>query len=249
MKVIFIAAGTSSRFGEYAKKHPKGLLDINGKTIIERQILLFRKNNIEDFLIITGPYHEKFNIKNVTYVRDENYESHDVLFSLMAASEFIEGEVLTTYSDIIYEESILHQILNFKSDIGIAVDMNWEKVYLGRTEHPKSQADNVLIENGKILKIKKNITEVKNNQTMGEFVGLMKLSKMGSELFGNKFGQLVKNHKGPFHDASSLQKSYLTDMLQELIDSKIKVDPIVVKGKWCEIDTPQDLDRARKLFK
>ena len=37
-------------------------------------------------------------------------------------------------------------------------------------------------------------------------------------------------------------------MLQELIDLGYEVDPIIVNSKWCEIDTPQDLEKARKLF-
>jgi NDP-sugar pyrophosphorylase family protein len=37
-------------------------------------------------------------------------------------------------------------------------------------------------------------------------------------------------------------------MLQELIVSGIRISPIYVSGKWCEIDTPQDLQIARKLF-
>jgi len=37
-------------------------------------------------------------------------------------------------------------------------------------------------------------------------------------------------------------------MIQELIDLGYSVYPIIVSGKWCEIDTPQDLERARKLF-
>jgi len=57
-----------------------------------------------------------------------------------------------------------------------------------------------------------------------------------------------KNQKGEFHDASSLSKAYLTDMIQELINSQINVTPIIVSGKWCEIDTKQDLDRAQTLF-
>jgi len=37
-------------------------------------------------------------------------------------------------------------------------------------------------------------------------------------------------------------------MLQELIVSGIRISPIYVSGKWCEIDTPQDLEISRKLF-
>ena len=44
----------------------------------------------------------------------------------------------------------------------------------------------------------------------------------------------------------SLKKAVLTDMLQELIDSKIIILPIIISGKWYEIDTPQDLDFAKK---
>ena len=46
----------------------------------------------------------------------------------------------------------------------------------------------------------------------------------------------------------SLQKAVLTGMLQELIDSKIIISPIIISGKWYEIDTPQDLEIARKKF-
>jgi len=41
----------------------------------------------------------------------------------------------------------------------------------------------------------------------------------------------------------------LTDMLQELIDSEIVVAPIIINGKWYEIDTLQDLQLARKTIK
>jgi len=37
-------------------------------------------------------------------------------------------------------------------------------------------------------------------------------------------------------------------MLQELIDSGINVSAIPIKGKWCEIDTTQDLENAVKDF-
>lgn len=248
MRVIIIAAGSSTRFAEQTKEIPKGLLDINGRTILDRQISLFKRNKIDDIILITGPNHEKFNLKNIRYVIDENHLSHDVLGSLMAGRDYVNGEILTSYSDILFEEQILHQMVNSKSDIGIAVDLNWEKGYQGRTQHPRSQADNVLIEDGKITKIKKNITKVGPNQIMGEFIGLMKLSDGGSKNFVKHYDFLEKTQNGPFREALSFQKAYLTDMIQELIDCNVKVNPIIVDGVWCEIDTPEDLKRARKLF-
>ena len=43
MKVIILAAGRGKRLGHYTKEIPKPLIDINGKSIIERQIELFKK--------------------------------------------------------------------------------------------------------------------------------------------------------------------------------------------------------------
>ena len=42
MKAIIVAAGIGSRLGELTKELPKSLIDINGKSIIERQILSFK---------------------------------------------------------------------------------------------------------------------------------------------------------------------------------------------------------------
>ena len=106
MKVIIIAAGNATRLGKLTERKPKGLLEINGKSIIERQIELFKKNNIKDIIIITGP-HKEFGIPDVTYVEDANYQNHDVLGSLMAASDFLNGKVLTCYSDILFDDEVL----------------------------------------------------------------------------------------------------------------------------------------------
>ena len=246
MKIIIIAAGSSTRLESEMIDIPKGLLKINDKSIIEIQLDLFKKNQLSDITIITGPNKQKFNLKNVNYIHDNEFQNHDVLCSLMKSKSIMNDKVLTSYSDIIFDENILCSMLDFKGDIGIAVDLNWERNYDNRTQHTKNEADNVLMENNKILKIKKNIIEYNPTQNLGEFVGLMKLSKKGAKIFIEKFNYLIKFHEGKFHNAPSIKKAYLTDMLQELIDSGILVEPIIINGKWYEIDTPQDLQIARK---
>ena len=76
----------------------------------------------------------------------------------------------------------------------------------------------------------------------------MKLSDNGSKNLVKHYDFLEKTQNEAFHDATSFQRAYLTDMIQELIDCDVKITPIIVDGIWCEIDTPQDLERARKLF-
>jgi len=248
MKVIIIAAGESKRLGEHTEKIPKAMLKIDNRRILDFQLEFFKKEKINEIIIVTGKHHKIFNFKDVTYTKDENSEKHDVLGSLMCARENMNDDLVTTYSDIILDEKILKSIIDSKYDISIGIDLNWQEKYKGRTQHPREQADNVLLENEKILKIKKNITKYEKHQLIGEFIGMMKLSKEGCKKFVQIYEELEKTQNGSFHDAKTFDKAYLTDMLQELINRGIDVKPVFVQGKWMEIDTPQDLNKARSYF-
>lgn len=245
MKVIVIAAGSGKRLGEETKNLPKYLISVNGRTIMEHQLGVLKKSGYDELLVITGPNKERFSSGGATYIEDKNYTQHDILGSLMEARDYISGDVLVLYSDIIFDDVVLSQVMESDADIGIAVDLNWEKAYENRTEHPRLEAENVSLAGNKVLEIRKNISPGKN---IGEFLGIMKLSEKGSEIFVKRFLELEKSHSGPFQTAPSLHKAYLTDMIQELIDSKVDVRPIAISGKWCEIDTRQDLERASKMF-
>ena len=104
----------------------------------------------------------------------------------------------------------------------------------------------LLDDNKNVLKIQKNI--ISNEDDVGEFLGLIKLSSHGAKILTKKFEDLLTNHTETFHNTLSLKKAYITDFIQEFVNSKIVITPIFISGKWCEIDTNQDLERARKMF-
>ena len=247
MKAIILSAGFGSRLGDLTKGIPKSLVDVNGKSIIERQIETFRNNGIKEIIVIVGPHKEKFQINDVEYVIDKNFHEHEQLSSLMTASKYFQNDIVISFGDVIVDNKIMKQIVESTYEFGIAVDLNWEKNYVNRDQHPKSEAENVLFDKeGNVLEIKKNIQ--KSGSKIGEYLGVMKLSRKNSKVFLDKYSELNISHQGKFHNASSLESAYLTDMFQELIDSGIRISPIYVNGKWCEIDTLQDLQTARKLF-
>ena len=245
MKVIFIAAGYGSRLKQDV---PKPLVDVNGSSILHRQISLFQKCGINDIIIIVGPKKEKFNLKNVRYIHDVNYDTHEQLGSLMAAKSEINDDVIILFADILFDQQILDQILQSTSDIGIALDLDWKKSYLERIDNSSSDADKILVKNNKIIKLSKNIDSHKIDENTGEFLGLLKLSKHGSKIFVQMYDKLIETHTGKFHESSSINNSKLLDFLQEISQSNYKLTPIITKGKWCEIDTPLDLERAKKIF-
>ena len=249
MRAIILAAGSGLRLGQHTKDIPKALLDLNGKSILERQISLLRQHGINEIFVVTGYQREKHTLKDIEYIFNPRYTETEQLTSMMVARTKISADVLVIFGDIVFDAQILQQILASNDNIAIAVDFDWEKSYTERPDNPKSLADKVLIDQKKILQISAKITSLDmKNQQIGEFLGIIKLSRKGSKIMVEKYEELESSHRGKFHDADSLEKAKLVDILQELIDSKIEIYSISITGKWCEIDTPKDLERARKIF-
>jgi len=248
MKVIILAAGMGSRLRSLTNDKPKCMIKLFNETLIERQIKIFHSCNINDITIVTGYGSELIDIPDVNYVKNENYETTNMNESLFCALEPSNSPVLVTYSDIVFEQKIIQQMLEITDGIRLAVNLNWKKYYQNRTMHPLSEAENVLVENGRILQIRKNISESLQNQQIGEFLGIMMLSSDHVKILLERYSYLKKNHIGTFHNSSSLSNAYITDMLQEIINCGINVNPVFTEERWFEIDTPEDLKNAEKLI-
>ena len=244
MNAIILAAGMGIRLLPNTENIPKGMVKLFDKSLIEMQIDIFKKCGIDDISVVTGYLAEKINFQSINYFKNENFSTTSGNESLYCAKQKL-NDTIICYADLIFDISIIKKMIDFNGDVGIAVESDWKSRYVGRTLHPISEADNVLFdESGKIIELRKNIQ--KPNSNIGEFLGVMRLSSKGSSLFLKRFSELKESHVGRFHDSPSLKQSILPDMIQELIDLGINVEPVMISEKWCEIDTEQDLDFARK---
>ena len=89
-----------------------------------------------------------------------------------------------------------------------------------------------------------------NEEVHGEFIGMIKLSSRGANIFKQHFNRLKKIYwNKPFQRAITFQKAYLTDMIQELVDIGIKVHCVIIERGWKEIDTVEDYQKALQEFK
>jgi choline kinase len=248
MKAIIIAAGQGSRLGDLTKNLPKPLLDINGKSILKRQIELFHKFGIEDIIIVRGPHKEKFHLNDVRYIEDTDYLHGEQTSSLMFARNEIIGDVIISFGDIIFDESILKQLLESDDEVVLCTDQNWQKSYEQRKDVSQEFSDFVALKNKQIIKFFKNSDDIIEKNSIVEFIGLMKLSKIGSEKIIKIYNYLEKNHVGEFHYAPSFKKAKIIDLLEELRLKNMNIKTKNIDGVWCEIDTPQDLEIAKRIF-
>ena len=245
-KAIIIAAGMGIRLNPLTNNKPKCLLKIGGKTIMERQLETLRLCGVTDISVIRGYKGEKINFPGIKYYENINYQNNNILNSLFYAEPEMEGEFIISYSDILYDKSVVEKLLKNKNDISIVVDTDWQEYYRDRTEHPIEQAENVIIRDGKVFKIGKHI---RADESDGEFIGMAKFSEKGGEILKREFQRVKNKHWGkPFQKANIFEKAYLTDMFQELIDRGFEVHSAMIQKNWWEIDTEQDLKKVKKIF-
>ena len=247
MNAIIIAGGKSTRIRPLSNEIPKTMIEVYGKSILERQIEVFQRCGISDITAVTGYHSEKINLPNINCIKNEEYKTTNVNEGLFCAKAKLNDSVIITYGDIIFEREVLEQTLNFKGDIGIVIDLDWEKQYTGKFGRPISEADNVIMNKKQILKISKNLTK-KDDLILAESIGIFKLSKSGAKILLDRYNHLKKLQKGKFHSATSFNDAFFMDMIQDLIDTNVIIEPIPINGRWCEIDTQLDLERAKEIF-
>tara|TARA_B100001175_G_scaffold105361_1_gene89496 strand:+ start:666 stop:1802 length:1137 start_codon:yes stop_codon:yes gene_type:complete len=243
-KALIIAAGLGSRLKKHTENLPKCMLDFGGKTLLQRQLDSYKKCGIKDISLIRGYKKEKINYKGIKYFENKDYKENNILNSIFYGEKVINGNIIISYSDILFDSSVVQRTLDSNHDISVTVDIDWRGYYVGRKDHPISEAENVIFNSNnevqKIGKINKGSEEIH-----GEFIGMIKLSNRGTEIFKEHFHRLKKIYwNKPFQRAKTFQKAYLTDFIQELVDIGIKVHCVIIESGWKEIDTVEDYKKA-----
>jgi len=243
-KSIIIAAGLGSRLGELTKETPKCMLKLNGKSILQRQIDAFAHNGIKDVSIIRGHFKDKINLKGIKYYENNDYKNNNILNSLFYAENEINGNVIVSYSDIIFSPKIVERLLESTADISIVVDVDWRGNYRDRKSHPIEEAENVIFDaNHSVTDIGKIMTN--RGDVHGEFIGMMKLTPKGAEIFKKHFHRAKQLFwDKPFQKSEIFQKAYITDILKDMIDLGVPIHSVIIEQGWKEIDTVEDYENA-----
>ena len=242
IKAIIVAAGHDKRIEPLNKNIPKCMLDIKGKTIIERQIENLKSCGISDIIIVKGYKQETIDRSDVEFYLNPDFEKTGIVSSLFFAEKEMNGDFIVLYSDIIFDKKLLNKLLKEKTDICLVTDLDWRERYDKRETQPAGEIELVEVKNKHISKIGKNIDPEKAH---GEFIGITLFSKKGAEQLKKCYKNAIKKYKNKkFHEATSINKAYFTDMIQEIIDNRYEVNNMDIYGDWIEIDTFEDYKKA-----
>jgi phosphoenolpyruvate phosphomutase len=254
VRAVIIAAGSGKSLLPLTEDRPKCMLDIKGRSILERQIDTLRACGVQDIAVVRGYRKDQVTVPGVRYFDNDRYEETGELASLFAATPALSGRILFLYSDILFERSVLERLLRAEADCAVVVDRAWvdqrdrllpltKPLDLVVTEHAPAAGLRALGDGGDdtLVTIGARVAPERAN---GEFIGMALFSERGTQALRSAWDAARAAGGGRFHEADSVERAAFTDLLQDLIARGEPVRCVDVYKGWLEVDTFEDYQRA-----
>jgi 2-aminoethylphosphonate-pyruvate transaminase len=226
---VILAAGMGTRLKGYTEKRPKGFLEIDGETLIDRSIGALLEYGISNIIIGTGYFHEQYDLLKVKYrgittLRNVDFAVTGSMYTLYVVRELINDTFLLLESDLLYDPAALKFLLvDPHPDIVLAsgATFSGDEVYI------QHSAGSLLQNMSKDKAVLKHIN--------GELVGISKLSPAALDA--------MIAIAEPAFKAGARMMNYEDAMVGAAVNYDIFIK-VIEDLAWCEIDDENHLQRA-----
>lgn len=243
MQAMILAAGMGRRLKHLTSQVTKCMVKVNGVALIERQLAILDKKQLDKIIIVVGYQGEKLKkyvsslpIQTpIEFVENPNYDKTNNIYSLfLARKHLLQDDTLLLESDLIFEEKALdHLLLNpYPSLALVAKYESW----MDGTVVILDQEDHIL----RFISKKEFMFEEVDSYY--KTVNIYKFSRTFSE-----------SHYVPFLEAyiKALGNNEYYEQVLEVISlldrPEIKAERLDNES-WYEIDDEQDLNIAETIF-
>jgi choline kinase len=173
-----------------------------------------------------------------TYVENRDWETNNILLSLMTARDHLGGGFVSTYADIVYRGDVVRDLVDSPHDKVLGCDTDWRRRYVHRTKHPESDAEKLRASGDRILELSRTI---RSDEAAGEFIGVAKFTATGAAELGEAFDRAKASFEGKvYRERRTFERAYLIDLFQDMIEAGSTFHRVDTHGGYMEIDTLED---------
>lgn len=227
-KAIILAAGIGSRMRPLTDDVPKCLLEVGGRTLIDRQLEALAQCGIDDVVAVVG--YQATLVRQIVgarvrYLENARYESTNSLYSLWLAREELRAGALILNSDVLAAPPLFERLVYSPAPDAILVE---------RGERFEPEDMKVTLNGEHVLDFGKGLPP---ERAHAHNVGVAKFSKEGAARLAGCLDRLVASgHENEWAPAA------FGEFARQWPLSAIATDGL----PWIEIDYVEDLIRARR---
>ncbi len=241
MRAVILAAGRGSRMGRLVDDHPKCLVELAGKPLIERQIAALRRGGVDEIGVVRGYRAGTIDFPGLSWFENERWAETNMVMSLAAAAPWLQsGPVIVSYADIFYRAELVRGLAGAPGLLTIAYDRAWRQLWSRRFADPLADAETFRIDAaGRLLEIGGRTTQIEDIQ--GQYMGLLKFTPPAWSAVENLLGTI---------DAATRDRLDMTGLLRRLlVGQELPIGTFGTAGQWGEIDNPEDLELYRSMVR
>ncbi len=231
MRAIILAAGRGSRMQAATADRPKGLVEVAGVALLDRQIAALRAAGAEDIGVVTGYRGEMMATRSLTRFHNPRWAETNMVASLTAATDWLRsGPCLVSYSDIFYRPEAPLALARAEADMAITYDPHWLGLWQRRFADPLSDAETFrLAADGSLTDIgakPHSLAEVE-----GQYMGLLRFTPLGWEAVEAVLAGL---------DPARRDRLDMTSLLRLLLAAGQRIAALAAPWPWGEVDSETD---------
>ena len=232
MRAVILAAGRGRRMGASTRDRPKCLIDIGGRSLLDRQLAAFRSAGVDDVGVVTGWRADRFADLPVTTFHNPAWSSTSMVDSLARARPWLRTEsVLVCYGDILVAPGDISLVSRSPASITIAYDPNWLAQWRRRFVEPLDDAETLRLDPaGRVTDIGGRPHRLSDVE--GQYIGLLKLDPVG-------WARIEAA-------VPTTGRRDMTAVLARLVATDVgAVHGVAIEGPWHEFDLEHDLAAGR----
>lgn len=239
MIAVILAAGMASRLRPLTNDTPKCLLDVKGRSLLERSMDSLIAAGVREFVIVTGYLHEKiesFVAKrygetiSVKFIHNEVFETTNNIYSLWLARPAVDGkQFLLLDSDLLYDPQIVKLVVESSSD---------NVLTLIRHDLGEEEMKVVIGSDG-------NITEISKTCSPAAAAG----ESLGIEKIGTAYSTALYVELEKMMNEEHLENKFYELAFERLIKQGHTYSVFDASGYFsCELDTVEDFENAKSTI-
>lgn len=227
-QVIILGAGKP-----FSGEHPSALVQApgNARRVLDWVMEAFSSIEGAEFYFVGGYRLQDVVAKypNIYFSVNSDWKNSSATGSLLSAPLADNRDAFICYADTVFSPEIVKDLADSRADIALCVDRLWRNRYEGRSTQDIAGAEKLRVDDEGRLQVGRTLDP---ESADGELIGVFKFSARAIAAIKALAAE---------EDIVRFRKLDMPGLINRLVETGLRADVVENRGRWAELNAPQDL--------